>query len=39
MSNYEKKMQEMYKRVTETLKRSAQAIRANAIIGLSVDID
>ncbi len=32
-------MQEMYKRVTETLKQRAQAIRADAIIGLSVDID
>ncbi|MNX02726.1 hypothetical protein D3C86_322890 [compost metagenome] len=38
-TSYEKKMQEMYKRVTETLKQRAQAIRADAIIGLSVDID
>jgi len=38
-TSYEKKMQEMYKRVTETLKLRAQAIRADAIIGLSVDID
>ena len=29
----------MYKRVTETLRQRAQAIRADAIIGLSVDID
>ncbi|MDR2275319.1 MAG: heavy metal-binding domain-containing protein [Sphingobacterium sp.] len=33
-TSYEKKMQEMYKRVTETLKQ-----RVQAIIGLSVDID
>ncbi|MGE8302796.1 MAG: hypothetical protein ACN6OW_24725 [Sphingobacterium paramultivorum] len=32
-------MQEMYKPVTETLKQRAQAVRADAIIGLSVDID
>ncbi|WP_426791833.1 YbjQ family protein [Sphingobacterium sp. WOUb80] len=38
-TSYEKKMQEMYKRVTETLKQRAQAIRADDIIGLSVDID
>ncbi|WP_286840794.1 MULTISPECIES: YbjQ family protein [Sphingobacterium] len=38
-TSYEKKMQEMYKRVTETLKQRAQAVRADAIIGLSVDID
>ncbi|RKF38674.1 hypothetical protein BCY89_26790 [Sphingobacterium siyangense] len=38
-TSYEKKMQEMYKRVTETVKQRAQAIRADAIIGLSVDID
>ncbi len=38
-TSYEKKMQEMYKRVTETLKQRAQAIRADAIIVLSVDID
>ncbi len=38
-TSYEKKMQETYKRVTETLKQRAQAIRADAIIGLSVDID
>ena len=38
-TSYEKKMQEMYKRVTETLKQRAQAIRADAIIGLSVDIE
>ncbi|WP_312789565.1 heavy metal-binding domain-containing protein [Sphingobacterium sp.] len=38
-TSYEKNMQEMYKRVTETLKQRAQAIRADAIIGLSVDID
>ncbi|WP_223585039.1 YbjQ family protein [Sphingobacterium sp. GVS05A] len=38
-TSYENKMQEMYKRVTETLKQRAQAIRADAIIGLSVDID
>jgi len=37
-TSYEKKMQEMYKRVTETLKQRAQAIRADAIIRLSVDI-
>jgi len=36
-TSYEKKIQEMYKRVTETLKQRAQAIRADAIIGLSVD--
>lgn len=35
-TSYDKKMQEMYKRVTETLKQSAQAIRADAIIGLDV---
>ncbi len=35
----EKKMQEMYKRVTETLRQHAQAIRADAIIGLSVNIN
>ncbi|WP_286895758.1 MULTISPECIES: YbjQ family protein [Sphingobacterium] len=38
-TSYEKKMQEMYKRVTATLKQRAQAIRADAIIGLSVDIN
>lgn len=38
-TSYEKKMQEMYKRITETLKQRAQAICADAIIGLSVDID
>lgn len=38
-TSYEKKMQEMYKRVTETLKQRAQAIRADAIIELGVDID
>lgn len=38
-SGYEKKMQEMYRRVTETLKQRAQSLRADAIIGLSVDID
>jgi uncharacterized protein YbjQ (UPF0145 family) len=37
-TSYEKKMQEMYKRVTETLKQRAQAIHANATIGLSIDI-
>ncbi|MGJ1406866.1 YbjQ family protein [Sphingobacterium siyangense] len=37
-TSYEKKMQEMYKRVTETLKQRALAIRADAIIGLCVDI-
>ena len=37
-NSYEKKMQEMYKCVTETLKQRAQALRADAIIGLSVDI-
>ncbi|WP_293939854.1 YbjQ family protein [Sphingobacterium sp. UBA5996] len=37
-TSYEK-MHEMYKRVTEMLKQRAQAIRADAIIGLSVDID
>ncbi|MEN5195781.1 YbjQ family protein [Sphingobacterium faecium] len=30
-TSYEKKMQEMYKRVTETLKWRAQAIRADAM--------
>ncbi|MDR2276215.1 MAG: YbjQ family protein [Vagococcus sp.] len=38
-TSYEKKMQEMYKRVTETLKQRAQAIRADAILWRSVDID
>ncbi len=38
-TSYEKKTQEMYKRITETLKQRAQALRADAIIGLSVDID
>ncbi|WON93643.1 YbjQ family protein [Sphingobacterium sp. UGAL515B_05] len=38
-TSYEKKMQEMYKRVTETLKHRAQTIRADAIIGLSVNIE
>ncbi len=38
-TSHEKKMQEMYKRVSETLKQRAQAIRADAIIGLSVDIE
>ncbi|WP_286843554.1 MULTISPECIES: YbjQ family protein [Sphingobacterium] len=37
-TSYEKKMQEMYKRVTETLKQRAQAIHANAFIGLSIEI-
>jgi hypothetical protein len=32
-------MQEMYKRVPEMLKKRGQANRADAIIGLSVDID
>jgi len=32
-------MQEMFKRVTETLKQHAQALRADAIGGLSVDVD
>ena len=32
-------MQEMYKRVTETLKQRAQEIRSDAIIGISQDID
>ena len=35
-TSYKKKMQEMYKRFTATLKQRAQAIRADAIIGLSV---
>ncbi|WP_313419302.1 YbjQ family protein [Sphingobacterium multivorum] len=38
-TRYEKNMQEIYKRVTETLKQRVQAIRADAIIGLNVDID
>ena len=38
-TSYEKKMQEMYKRVTKMLKQHAQSLRADAIIGLSVDID
>ncbi|MNK14509.1 hypothetical protein D3C87_326320 [compost metagenome] len=38
-TTYAKKIQELYKRVTETLKQRTQAIRADAIIGLSVDID
>jgi len=38
-TSYEKKMQEMYKRVPEMLKKRGQANRADAIIGLSVDID
>ncbi len=37
-TSYEKKMQEMYKRVTETLKQRAQAIRADAIIRLSIAV-
>ena len=37
-TTYEKKMQEMYKRVTETLKQRAQAIRADAIIEFSVNV-
>jgi len=32
-------MQEMYESVTETPKQHTQALRADAIIGLSVDID
>jgi len=35
-TSYEKKMQEMHKRVTETQKQRAQAIHADAIIGLSL---
>lgn len=38
-SSYEKKIKEICKRVTETLKQCAQVIRADAIIGLSVGID
>ncbi|WP_084823080.1 heavy metal-binding domain-containing protein [Sphingobacterium sp. Ag1] len=34
-TSYEKKIQEMYKGVTETLKQRAQAIRADANIGFS----
>ncbi|WP_293887916.1 MULTISPECIES: heavy metal-binding domain-containing protein [unclassified Sphingobacterium] len=36
-TSYEKKMKEMYKFVNETLKQRAHSIRADAIIGLSVD--
>ncbi len=38
LSSYEKKMQEMYKHVTATLKQRTQAI-VLMYIGLSVDID
>ncbi|WP_084823081.1 YbjQ family protein [Sphingobacterium sp. Ag1] len=37
-TSYEKKMQEICKRVTETLKQRAQTIRADAIIGLSINL-
>jgi len=37
-TSYEKKMQEIYKSVKEAFKQHAQSIRADAIIGLSIDI-
>jgi len=37
-TNYQKKMQEMYKRVTETLKQRAQAIRVDGIIEFIVNV-
>ena len=37
--NYENKLQELYKSVVESLKQNARSLRADAIIGFSVNID
>ncbi|WP_430981177.1 heavy metal-binding domain-containing protein [Sphingobacterium kitahiroshimense] len=37
--NYENKLQELYKSVVESLKQNACSYRADAVIGISVNID